>query len=316
MTFKSTAQWNGTRPRSFAKACDDVNGGKGNTCCTKTRAAATATPSATTLAVTTAPPDLTGSVSTKGYEKVPGTRDKQCANSDMIGGNPSITLDKCAAMVNAEARCGDHFAYWKGGECHCVRAGQKCEPYQDNEAHDVYRLTTPKATASPVTTGSAKGYEKIPGTRNKQCANSGMIGDNPRITLDNCAAMVNADANCGDYFAYYKGGECHCVRAGQKCEPYQDNAEHDVYRLTSKPLYSSIAGTDDKRCHDSITLGRRGDPTITLDICAGMVKSDVQCGDYFAWYVLCKHAFTVVASAPPASPRHATPASQASPCAC
>ena len=35
LSFKNSAQWGGKRPSQFYPKCDAINGGKGNTCCTK-----------------------------------------------------------------------------------------------------------------------------------------------------------------------------------------------------------------------------------------------------------------------------------------
>ena len=152
--------------------------------------------------------------SDKGYEKVPGTRDKQCHNSLTImgkgqGDDQGLSLDKCAAMVNAEARCGDYFAYWKGGECHCVRAGQKCEPYQDNEEHDVYRLTPANPKPGACTRGKAETTCTVyTDNKSNQVFVDGIsVYANPGDTPEDAAPIEIKFDDCAGSFNHWKSGK-------------------------------------------------------------------------------------------------------------
>ena len=86
---------------------------------------------------------------------------------------------------------------------------QPCKPYEEDIAHDVYKLgkLAPPTPQAPSTTAAATqgsvAYEKVPGTRDMRCRDSITVGNDASITLDRCAAMVASQARCGDYFAWY-----------------------------------------------------------------------------------------------------------------
>ena len=84
------------------------------------------------------------------HSPVNGTDDKRCRDSLTIGNAQGLTLDKCAAMVKSDDRCGELFAYCDCGECHCVKAGQLCEPYEEDYLHSIFRVNKP----APVAPGS------------------------------------------------------------------------------------------------------------------------------------------------------------------
>ena len=88
-----------------------------------------------------------------------------------------------------------------------------CEPWTEEECTEAdknYPFRVPL---------SDDGYEVVsPDTDNLRCANEAWRRDDTsHDDPAQCAALARADPRCGEYFSYWRGGQCACVEVGDDC---------------------------------------------------------------------------------------------------
>jgi hypothetical protein len=159
-----------------------------------------------------------------------------CKNSGAKTLDSGRSIEQCAAIVAANAVCGEQF-FAREGICVCLLAGDVCDVDTSANGNGIYKIDeSPSQSTIGVDAGrrarTVEGFTLL--KTNAWCKNASAKTLDSAGSIKECAAIVAANAVCGKQF-FAREGICVCLLAGDVCDVDTSAKGNSLYKISFGP---------------------------------------------------------------------------------